>query len=217
MTNRRDYNDIPQSTLGYSTDRSKIKKSNFGMMVDDISTRISKDIIQPTAKNLLGQFIDLMSSSIKTAVFRKIGGNYPTNYGQGYPYNNGYNGNATYNPNDFRSNRFNQIDGYPAQPLGVVGNSPTLSEPWKNVGFRTEIDAEEKKLKIRAWLAQQKYITVYKFGQICEQEWDFALDNWGWTPGMLDSMRVRYNIIGGDLPFDFADIPEPIYLNKGMR
>lgn len=215
MTNRRDYNDIPKHDLDYSTDRSKQSRSGLSMMVDDISTRISKDIIQPTAKNLLGQFIDLMSSTIKTAVFRKIGGGYPTNYNQGYPYNNGYVGNATYNPNDFRNNRFNTIDGYPAQPVGVVGNSPTLSEPWKNIGFRTELDADKKMLMIKERLAQQKYISVYQFGQICEQNWDFALDNYVWTD--LSSMRVRYNIIGGDLPFDFADIPQPVYKGTVMR
>lgn len=209
----RDYNDIQRSPIGYDTNRSSQKKTGFERWTDDIISNVGKDIIMPTVSTIMNQFIDLICSSVKSAVQAKLGvktDNYEyRRYGDWTT--SGYSGNANYNPN-----RFNSVDGYPhSQSIGVMrtnggGNDYT---PWKNVGFVRQLDGEMVVNKIKDHVYKYGYITVSQFGAYCRQSWDWPNDNWGWTD--LSSLGIRYNIADrSGLPFEFKGVPEPIYINK---
>lgn len=206
-----EYNDIPTTSVTYNTDRGAVTKSGFGKFANDISTGITRDIIKPTIRNLAMQAFDLVANSIKSAINVKLGGG-GTSYSSKYQdWTTGYSGNANYNPN-----RFNVNDGFVHDKPVLAGNTAHMSEPWKNVGFRTMADCEETAMTIKDILRQQGYITVCQFGRCCKQNWDYALDNYGWTE--LGDLTPRYNIVDTTgLPFEFVYVPDPIYLNLKRR
>lgn len=206
-----EYNNVPSTSVDYNTDRSASTKSGFGKFANDISTGITRDIIKPTIRNLTMQAFDLIANSIKSAINVKLGGGGAAYSSKYQDWTTGYTGNATYNPN-----RFNVNDGFVHNQPVMAANAAPMTEPWKNVGFKTQVDGEETKMIIKDMLRQQGYITVCQFGHCCKQNWDYALDNYGWTD--LSDMIVRYNIADmSGLPFEFARIPDPIYLNMKRR
>lgn len=215
----REYNKVPNSPIDYDTSRSGQKKTGFEKFTADILSRIQTDLIQPTVANLANKFIDLVSSSVKSSIGRKLGNNDYSGYGYsryGDWTNPGYYGNSNYNPN-----RFNAVDGYAHNqayggPANAYAQHTNEREPWKNVGFRRQIDGEVIIDAIKNEVYKNGYISVYKFGEYCKQKWDWGYDNYGWTN--LDSLDIRYNIADtSGLPFEFKGVPEPVYLNmRGM-
>ena len=216
----REYNKVPNSPIDYDTSRSDQKKTGFEKFTADILSRVQTDLIQPTIASLANKFIDLVSSSVKSSVSRKLGNNDYSGYGYsryGDWTNPGYYGNSSYNPN-----RFNTVESGYAHNQAYGGHSTASPmhnndrEPWKNVGFRRQIDGEIIIDAIKNEVYKNGYISVYKFGEYCKQKWDWGYDNYGWTN--LDSLDIRYNIADtSGLPFEFKGVPEPVYLNmRGM-
>lgn len=207
-----EYNDLPDRAVEYETSKEKNTRTGIAKWVDDISASVANDIIKPTLKNLATQFVDMLSNNVKASINNKIGGgNSYQNYSN--PYNNGYYGNATYNPNAY-ADRFNTNDGFVhSNPAMGVKNTAPIAEPWHDIAFVRKVDGEIAKNNILDWLSKKGKITVHDFCYICHKDVDWSWNNYGWYD--LSSMRVRYNItLSNNMPFDFADIPDPVYLGK---
>lgn len=213
-----EYNDIPKPSIDYDTRRSTSKRSGLSKWTSDIATSVSRDIIKPTIKNLTMQAIDLVTNTIKSSILAKLGGGAYSTYSrdsQDWTSNAGFNGNANYNPN-----RFNINDGYVHNQaiMGVVQSAPNTA-PWRDIGFRTLADLETSKMDIIAYVNRQGYIRACQFGHYCHQSWDYSLNNYGWTAEQLKNLGQRYNMAAEmtGLPYEFLNLPDPIYLNSSSN